>query len=230
MAKLGKLAVLQALAEYDSATVQNAAILVRGYVPEFDDYSGPELRCMLPGEAPVVGYAITAELTPLHEQPHKVPWDDYYDSIADAGVPTVTVMRDADSPKGRGAIFGDGMAYRHRALGCLGAVVDGSVRDVEGIARAKCSLWATSRVPGHGPFSLVRHGEPVSVAGLLVRPGDIVVCDMDGVTRVPVEIAADVVMTCAEVRKAERKMHEYFSRPGFTRRDYEAWKREQKKG
>ncbi len=223
--KLVPAAVLAALARYDSATVQNAAILVRGHAPEYDDYSGPALKCLLPQFGILVGYAVTGELTPLHDQPHKTTWDDYYDTIAYAKAPTIAVLKDADSPQGRGAIFGDGMAYRHRALGCLGAVVDGSVRDVEGIQRARCGLWARSRVPGHGPFNIVKHGEPVSVAGLLVRPGDILVCDADGVTRVPVAMAAEVAAKCAVVRKSESEMHTFFSAPGFTVKKYEAWKK-----
>ncbi len=221
-------AVLETLAAYDSATVQNAAILVRGYVPEYDDYTGPEIKCMLPEFGVLVGYAVTAELFPLHDQPHKVGWDDYYDSIANAGAPTIAVLKDVDHPQGRGAIFGDGMAYRHRALGCLGVIVDGSVRDVEGIKKAKCGLWGRARVPGHGPFGIVRHGGPVNAAGLLVRPGDILVCDADGVARVPVEIAADVAKKCAEVRKKERVMHDYFSDAKFTLKKYEAWKKAHK--
>ncbi len=229
MTKRVPASVLASLAGYDSATVQNAAILVRGYMPEYDDYSGPEVRCMLPEFGVLAGYAVTAELTPLHDRPDKTTWDDYSDSIAYAGVPTIAVLKDADSPAGRGAIFGDGMAYRHRALGCLGAVVDGSVRDVEGIRKAKCGLWGRARVPGHGPFNIVKHGEPVTAAGLLVRPGDILVCDADGVTRVPVEIAADVAKKCAEVRKKERAVHEYFSDPRFTLKKYEDWKKSQKR-
>jgi regulator of RNase E activity RraA len=229
MTKRVPASVLASLAGYDSATVQNAAILVRGYAPEYEDYSGPEIRCMLPEFGVLAGYAVTAELTPLHDRPDNKTWDDYYDSIAYAGVPTIAVLKDADSPSGRGAIFGDGMAYRHRALGCLGAVVDGSVRDVEGIRKAKCGLWGRARVPGHGPFNIVKHGEPVTAAGLLVRPGDILVCDADGVTRVPVEIAADVAKKCAEVRKKERAVHEFFADPRFTLKKYEAWKKAQKR-
>ena len=218
--------VIDALAAYDSATVQNAAILVRGYVPEYNDYTGPEMRCFLPEFGPLVGYALTSEWTPLHEQPRKVDIEKYYDYVAYAKEkPTIAVLRDADSPAGRGAIFGAGMAYRHRASGCLGAVVDGSVRDVEGIRKAKCGLWGTSRVPGHGPFSVVSFGEPVTAAGLLVRPGDILVCDADGVTRVPPEIAMDVAKKCADVRKKEEAMHRYFSQPGFTVKKHEAWKK-----
>ena len=40
-------AILNDLANYDSATVQNAAILVRGYAPAGEDYTGPDLEQLL---------------------------------------------------------------------------------------------------------------------------------------------------------------------------------------
>ena len=40
--------LLEGLAQYESALVQNAAILVRGHIPANQDYSGPELKCMTP--------------------------------------------------------------------------------------------------------------------------------------------------------------------------------------
>jgi hypothetical protein len=47
------------------------------------------------------------------------------------------------------------------------------------------------------------------------------------VTRVPVEIAADVARKSAEVRKKESTMHRYFSAPDFSLAKYEAWKKSQ---
>ncbi|MBI4305874.1 MAG: RraA family protein [Chloroflexi bacterium] len=220
--------VLETLGEFDSATVQNAAILVRGYVPASVDYSGPALKCLIPELAPVVGYAVTAELTPISKREDPADWTEYYDSIAYAGVPTVAVLKDVDQPASRGAIMGDGMAYRHRALGCIGVVVDGNARDVPGIKKAGCALWATGRVPGHGPFNLVRHNVPVVAAGLYIEPGDILVCDGDGVTRVAIDIAADVAKKASEVRKKEAVLHRYFSAPDFDLKKYEAWKRQQR--
>jgi len=207
-------AVLEALAGYDSATVQNAAILVRGYVPAQVDYSGPEIRCMTPDAGTVVGYAVTCELTPLTEQAKTADWEDYYDIIAKTDAPTIAVMKDVDGPPCRGAIIGDVMAYRHRALGCLGAVVDGNARDVPGISSAGLAVWARGRVSGHGPFNIVRHGASVTVADLRISPGDLLVCDTDGVTRVPLDIAADVAKKCAEVRERETAVHRRFSTPG----------------
>lgn len=217
--------VLEALAQYDSATIQNAGILVRGYVDAELDYSGPDLRRMVGGEATVVGYAVTAELAPVSEQANPGEWTGYYDTMAYAGVPTIAVLKDVDDPPRRGAIIGDGMAYRHRALGCVGAVVDGNARDVPGIDGAGLALWATGRVPGHGPFHILRHGVSVTVAGLRIEPGDILVCDGDGVARVPVDMAAAVADKAAEVRRREWDLHTYFASPAFTLDDYEAWKR-----
>ena len=116
------------------------------------------------------------------------------------------------------------MAFQMRALGAVGAVTDGNARDVPGIEKAGLALWATGRVPGHGPFNLIDHDLPVDVAGLRILPGDILVCDGDGVTRVPVDVAEDVLKTAAEVRAKEGAGFKYFSKPGFTIEDWEAYK------
>ena len=146
------------------------------------------------------------------------------DSIAYANAPVIVVQQDIDLPARRGAIIGDGMAYQMRALGAVGAVTDGNARDVPGIEKAGLALWATGRVPGHGPFNLIDHDVPVDVAGLRILPGDILVCDGDGVTRVPVDVAEDVLRTAAEVRAKEGAGFKYFSKPGFTIEDWEAYK------
>ena len=218
--------VLDTLAMYDSATVQNAGILVRGYVHEDDDYSGPELREFVsPGAKPAVGYALTSRWAPLNEQPGtSAERTDYYDSIAGANVPVIVVQQDVDKPARRGAIIGDGMAYQMKALGAVGALVDGNARDVPGIQQAGLPLWATGRVPGHGPFTMIDHGSPVTVASLNIKPGDILVCDGDGATRVPVDEAADIAKMCAEVRAKEGALHRHFSASGFTSAQWEEWK------
>ena len=222
--------VIDGLADYDSATVQNAAAIVYGgYVSEHIDYSGPDLKPYLwdvdgTGKA-VVGYAVTSTWMPLHgpsDDPNER--SDLLDSIARANAPTIVVQQDIDLPSRRGAIIGDEMAHQMAALGAVGAVVDGNARDIPGINRAGLSLWATGRVPGHARFSFIDHGIPVDVAGLRILPGDILVCDGDGVTRISVDVAADVLRQCAEVRERESKTFAYFSKPDFTLRDWEDYK------
>ena len=224
--------ILDSLAEYDSATVQNAGILVRGYVHEDYDYTDPSIREYIsPGAKPAVGYALTSTWVPLNEPPEieagtNVDRNDYFDSIARANAPVIVVQQDVDKPSRRGAIIGDGMAYQMKALGAVGALIDGNVRDVAGIELAGLPLWATGRVPGHGPFSMLEHDILVTVASLRIAPGDILVCDAEGATRVPIEEAGDVSKMCAEVRAKEGALHRYFSVTDFTIDKWESWKSE----
>jgi regulator of RNase E activity RraA len=218
--------ILDSLAEYDSATVQNAGILVRGYIHADDDYTDPRVHeYVSPGSKPAVGYALTSTWTPLAgSDSDGYARTDYFDSIARANVPVIVVQQDIDNPSGRGAIIGDGMAYQMAALGAVGALVEGNARDIPGIAAAGLPLWATGRVPGHGPFNMIEHNIPVMVASLNINPGDILVCDADGATRVPVDEAADVAKMCAEVRAKEGALHNYFSGKKLTFDEWEQWK------
>ncbi len=71
---------------------------------------------------------------------------------------------------------------------------------------------------------MIDHSIPVAAAGLRILPGDILVCDGDGVTRVPVDVAEDVLKTAAEVREREGKGFAYFSKLGFSVEDWEGYK------
>ena len=217
--------VLEGLAQYESALVQNAGILVRGHIPANQDYSGPELKCMTPEKETTVGYAIT--LTAMPNTPHPKSLDHIvlYDAVAYTEVPTIVVFQDVEGHPGRGAIFGDEMAFRLNAIGCRGAVIGGSVRDGPGIAKAGLGLWGYSRVPGHGDSSYLSIGEPVSVAGLRIEQGDILVCDADGITRVPTESASEVLEKCGHVREKEAATFSYMSDSEFTLDKYDAWKK-----
>lgn len=218
--------ILATLAEYDSATVQNAGILVRGYIPADEDYTDSRVHeYVSPGARPAVGYALTSTWTPLSgEQSDGYARTDYFDSIAKANAPVIVVQQDIDNPSGRGAIIGDGMAYQMAALGAVGALVEGNARDIPGIEQAGLPLWATGRVPGHGPFNMIEHDIPVTVASLHIAPGDILVCDADGATRVAIDEAADVAEMCAEVRAKEGALHKFFSVPEFTPAMWDEWK------
>ena len=98
--------VLEGLAQYESALVQNAGILVRGHVPADQDYSGPELKCMTPEKGTRVGFAITVRIMPNTPQPGSLDHDIFYDTVAYSGVPTIVVFQDVESSPCRGAVFG----------------------------------------------------------------------------------------------------------------------------
>jgi 4-hydroxy-4-methyl-2-oxoglutarate aldolase len=88
----------------------------------------------------------------------------------------------ADGGSGDAALFGGNMAIDARALGVAGIIVDGPVRDVSRMRALKLPLWARSTSPRRG----AKKGEgsvnmPLSCAGALVNPGDIIVADDDGI-------------------------------------------------
>ena len=218
--------ILNDLATFDSATVQNAAIRIRGYVHENEDYSGSSIR-RYTGDinATVVGVATTIKATALHDPKEvgelSVPWKDYYEKLSSFELPTISVFEDVDKPKNRAALFGDNMAFMHSCLGTVGVIVSGVIRDVPGIQRSGLSVWAEGRVPGHGPFNAVGLGEQVEVSGLKINEGDILVADGDGITRVTSDILDQIIDTCEEVRKDESQTQKFFSVKDKSR--YKSW-------
>ena len=191
------------------------------YDKEQIDYSSPELKSYYLGPKPVVGIAVTCKVTPLYEPKNKLDWDDYYDQIDASDLPVIGVIVDIEKNKGRGAVMGDGMALKHKALGAVGVINGGSIRDLPGIAAAEMPVWATGRVPGHGPFNAISLGENVEVSGLNVSEGDILVADADGITRVQEDILGDIIKVCEEDRKDEAQTQKFFSVKDKTR--YASW-------
>lgn len=117
--------------------------------------------------------------------------------------PLVAVFKDIDSSPGRGASFGDGMARQHKMNGVTGAVVDGTVRDLAGIRRVGLPILAWGKVPGHGQFACKRINVDMTVGDLDISPGDILFGDEDGIVRVPIKNAAEVLVAAHEIRQME---------------------------
>jgi regulator of RNase E activity RraA len=172
--------IIRDLSEYDSATVQNAMILIRGFTSESADYSGPQLKCYHLKD-PVVGIAVTGKVTPLYEPKSKIEFMDFYDNIEKSELPVFGVLMDIEKNQGRGAIIGDVMAHMARALGAVGLIGAGSIRDLPGKINADMPVWGTGRVPGHGPFNLIETQTGVEVAGLKINSGDLLIGDTDGI-------------------------------------------------
>ncbi|MFJ9389925.1 methyltransferase [Nocardioides sp. NPDC101246] len=100
------------------------------------------------------------------------------------------------------ALIGELIGGKAKARGVAGFLLDGAVRDAEGLAEYDMPVFARSRTPAgpykDGPYAL---SVDVAVAGVVVRPGDIIVGDADGVVVVPLESAA-VIADRAEAKHA----------------------------
>lgn len=108
-----------------------------------------------------------------------------------------------DGGSGDAALFGGNMALDARALGVAGVIVDGPVRDVSLMRKLKLPLWARSTSPRRGAKKAEGSvNTPLSCAGAMVNPGDIIVADDDGVLAIaPFQI--DEILPAVERKLTE---------------------------
>ena len=104
------------------------------------------------------------------------------------------------------AVFGELMCHTATAARLGGIVVDGAIRDVEGITRLGFPAFSRTMSPGacdkDGPGEI---NVPICCGGTVVCPGDIVVGDADGVAVVPRADAEMVLKLVAELMDRESK-------------------------
>jgi len=122
---------LDALRQFDTCSVSNA-------IETFDvrlrntGFANASIRCMFEDAPPMVGYAATARMRSgeppvagrrFHDR------SDWWNSILEMPAPRIIVMEDMDEPPGAGAFIGDVHAAILVALGCIGCVTNGAVRE-----------------------------------------------------------------------------------------------------
>ncbi|MDB6454938.1 RraA family protein [Falsirhodobacter sp. 20TX0035] len=104
------------------------------------------------------------------------------------------------------ALVGELMMQQAQKRGVLGFVIDGAVRDAEAFGPAGFACFARG-ISHRGPFK-DGPGEinvPVSVGGLVVQPGDVILGDTDGLTAIPPAYAAEVLRLAEAKEQAEAK-------------------------
>ncbi len=206
--------IIQNLKSFDSPTVFNAMVKKLGLPNE--EYTSRDIRYLLPELGTVVGYAVTAEVTTNDSDSPAIEWLDFYEYMEQHSGPIVAVVKDVDSRPGRGASFGDGMARLFKRLGAVGAIVDGSVRDLAGIRTAGLPIWGWGTVSGHGVFNLTRFNASVTVGQVRIHPDDLIFADGDGCVRIPTEHAEDILRLAGEISDSEARAFEFFDSPDFT--------------
>ena len=186
---------LSRLREIDTPTICNALEIVS---PErrARGFTVRHLHCAFPELPPIVGYARTARIRAA--TPPSAGNEDqtaarlaYYRYIDAGAGPTVMVIEDIDTTPGYGSWWGEVHSNVHQALGALGVVTSGSVRDLDMIAEG-FQLISGSVGPSHAWVQLVDCGGEVNVHGMVTRSGDLVHADRHGAVIIPHEVARDV--------------------------------------
>jgi regulator of RNase E activity RraA len=152
-------------------------------------YTASHLHCPFPDLPPMVGFAKTATIRArdaVAGASYMQKRLDYLDYVAAAPQPSIVVLEDKDEPPGYGAFWGEVQSTVHKALGCLGTVTNGSVRDIAAIAK-DFQMLAGSYSPSHAYVHVVDFAVPVTIHGMAVKSGDLIHADRHGAVVVPAD-------------------------------------------
>ncbi|MCZ7658708.1 MAG: RraA family protein [Xanthobacteraceae bacterium] len=207
------------LRSIDTPTVCN---LVEMVAPERRGigYTVKHLVCPYPDLPPMVGFAKTVttrskDAVPLGQASYMDKRLEYLDYVAAAPRPSVVVIQDLDDPPGYGAFWGEVQSNVHKALGCLGTITSGSVRDIPMNAPG-FQMLAGSISPSHAYVHVVDFGIDVSVHGMDVASGDLIHADQHGAVVVPVDEIDAMKAALDGLMKREARIIEAARAPGAT--------------
>jgi 4-hydroxy-4-methyl-2-oxoglutarate aldolase len=203
-------AVLDALCELDSCAVANA-IETFGVRLRNEGFTDGTIRCLFDDRGPVVGYAVTARIRCSMPPPVGHVYTDrtdWWSHVAASRGPRFVVVQDVDERPGLGAFVGEVHATILRALGCVAYATNGAVRDLPAVRGAGIQAFAGCTTPSHAFAHIVEFGTPVSVAGLSIAPGDLLLGDRHGLISIPAELAAAIPGVVAEMLTVERRVIE----------------------
>jgi 4-hydroxy-4-methyl-2-oxoglutarate aldolase len=184
---------LAALRAIPSPTIANAVetFEVR---PRNEGYTTMGVRCLFPERGGQIAAAKR-----LANRTH------YWEYTKNAPGPKITVMQDM-SAEPAGAYIGEVNANIHLALGSIGILTNGAVRDIPEIGRTGFQVFCRDLAVSHAYAHLEDFNRPVTVFGMTVHPGDLVHADEHGAVVIPHEVAREVVAASQAIDKAERVM------------------------
>ena len=149
----------------------------------------------------IVGIAVTARYVPTNKRPAKIPPEEvanWYDNITgepfmDALFPGCVLVIDAEGD-GDTRSIGSTNILDWKKLGMLGVITSGGLADSDEIISHKVPAYHKRKGRGFRPGrnEIESVNRPINLGGVLVRPGDVVMADGDGVIVVPREHAEEV--------------------------------------
>jgi regulator of RNase E activity RraA len=208
--------LLDTLRQFDAPTIANA-IETFNIRPRNTGFMNADIRCMFPDMGVMVGYACTAIIAAAHQPSEPPPVDrpDWWRKIVETPAPRVVVMQDSD-PQPIGSFWGEVQGNIHKALGCIGLVTNGGVRDMDEVRAMDFHFFASAILVSHAYVHLVGIDVPVSVGGMVVRPGDLIHADKHGAQVIPHAIAPKIPEAVATIAASERRIIETCQSPDFS--------------
>ena len=209
---------IQSLSAFDTCSVANAIETFQVHLRN-EGYTDSNLISRFPDLPPMTGFALTLRIrscTPPPRGHHYLDRSDWWKNIESMLLPHIMVIQDMDAQPGRGAFIGEVHATILQVLGCVGAITNGSVRDLPAIHKMGFNLFSGSVSVSHAYSHIVEFGVPVQIAGLEIRPGDLLHGDVHGIVRIPLEIADQIPKVAAELSKQEKAITSYCRSNNFS--------------
>jgi regulator of RNase E activity RraA len=179
---------LHELKRWNTPTIYNGwEQITRGNIAR-DGFNLEPVRDFMPHLGPMAGYAVTVVTqpgNPDHSRNNPNAWSEYRAYLAALPGPKIVVVQDLDKPALYGAFWGEVTSNFHRALGCVGTIIDGGIRDLDEMNAAGFKALARGMCVGHAHSCPVRWGVEVEVFGRKILPDQLIHADKHGFLAVP---------------------------------------------
>jgi regulator of RNase E activity RraA len=163
------------------------------------------LRPLFP-EQRIVGVAFTVEgraIEPL------IPWDPGIERIESylrvfEELPPDSIMVSVN-PSSHVGHFGELTGNSAQQRGCVGVILDGNLRDIQGLRDIGFQVFYRDLSPLNaiGRWEMVASQVPVTIGGITIEPGDVVMAEFDGILVIPSAQAERVLLAAEEIVGAE---------------------------
>jgi regulator of RNase E activity RraA len=143
----------------------------------------------------IVGFAATATFrasAPPSDGDLYSGLQSQIERFADLSGPPIVVIQDLDDPS-VAATFGELICTTYQTFGAVGLITSGSGRDLKQARALNFPVFTNGICASHGYGHIAQVGVSVHVGGITVNPDELIHADANGVTTIPVEIAAEVV-------------------------------------
>lgn len=211
---------LEALRLTTTPTVCNA-IETFDVRPRTEGFMDSTIICRFQNLGPTVGNAVTARVRASSPTAEEVPHESVWAEFAKTPKPWIVVVEDSDYPHPVGSYWGEVNLSVYQALGAIGCITNGGVRDLAEARRLGFHFFSSCVLVSHACVRVIEVGGPVNVGGLTVRPGDLLHGDEHGVTSIPLEVAHELPEAVRRVEEAERRLIDYAQSAKWTRGELE---------
>jgi len=185
--------VLEKLRRFDTPTVCNLIELFE-VRPRDGGFMDARIRASFPEMPPVVGFAATATFrasAPPRQGDAYASVAGQVERFAELSGPPLIVFQDLDDPP-VAATFGEVMCTTYQTFGAVGLITSGAGRDLDQVRAIGFPVFTNGSICAHGYCHVLHVHAPVHVGGMAVYPDDLIHADLNGVTTMPHDIAAEL--------------------------------------